>query len=334
MREALYYLPKDSGAVDCRLCPRHCVIHPGQAGFCRVRQNRGGALYAASFGMAASWGLDPIEKKPLYHFYPGAAILSFGATGCNLHCQFCQNWTIVHQDPETGSITPERAVSLALEAQTGDAGNIGIAYTYSEPLVWYEFVLETAILARSAGLKNVLVTNGYINEDPLLDLLPHIDAMNIDVKGFTDAFYRDYCAGRLAPALRAAEVAYTFGCHVELTNLLITGLNDSPAEIGRLVDWAASLSPGIPLHLSRYFPSYNLNLPPTPLATLDISADIASKKLKHVYIGNAPELGRQNTICPNCGNLLINRSGYQIQLTGLKENICAACGQQVNIRQG
>ena len=332
MREAIYYDKKAGGIVSCRLCPKYCVISPGQSGFCRIRHNKDGLLYATGYGRAASCGLDPIEKKPLYHFYPGARILSFGASGCNFHCEFCQNWTTVHNNPETARLTPEKAVSLAVEANGDDAPNAGIAYTYSEPLVWYEFVLETARQARAAGLKNVLVTNGYINETPLKELLPYIDAMNIDVKGFTEGFYRKYCAGAMAPVLRTVEIALEQNCHVELTTLLITGLNDSPEEIQQLVAWTASLDSEIPIHLSRYFPNYKMDLPATSLATLKMAEGIARNKLSYVYLGNAPELGGQNTYCPSCGNLLINRTGYRTQLVDLHDKECGNCGKKINIR--
>lgn len=331
MREAKYYEVHGDEGIGCRLCPKCCVIRPGHAGFCRVRQNHGGRLYAAGFGRVTSYGLDPIEKKPLYHFWPGSFILSFGAVGCNLRCRFCQNWTTVHGNPETLEITPQEAVSLALEAKGRGVPNAGIAYTYSEPLVWYEFVLETARLAKVAGLKNVLVTNGYINQAPLRELLDYIDAMNIDIKGFTEDYYRNYCAGGLAPVLRTVEIARERNCHVELTNLLVTGLNDSPAEIQELTDWAAALDSEIPLHFSRYFPNFEMDLPATPPATLRLAESIAKAKLPYVYIGNAPELGKQNTYCPSCGNLLINRTGYQTELTGLQGKKCHKCGNSISI---
>ena len=325
----MYYDSKDSNTLGCRLCPKHCAISPGQAGFCRVRQNYNGKLYAASFGRVTSYGLDPIEKKPLYHFYPGTLILSFGTVGCNFLCEFCQNWTTVHGNPETVPLTPEKAVSLAVDANMDGAINTGIAYTYSEPLVWYEFVLETARLTKAAGYKNVLVTNGYINETPLKELLGYVDAMNIDVKGFTETYYRKHCAGSLATVLRTVEIAREQNCHVELTNLLVTGLNDRSEEIQQLTDWIVSVDREIPLHFSRYFPNFNMNIPATPLKTLQMAASIAMEKLPYVYIGNAPELDRQNTYCPSCGNLLINRTGYKIQLTGLRGTACGKCGKSI-----
>lgn len=330
MREALYYEKKEQNLTACRLCPKLCTIREGKSGFCRVRQNREGTLLATNYGQVTAFGLDPIEKKPLYHFYPVSTILSAGTVGCNLRCGFCQNWSIAHGDPQTTELTPAQLVQLAQQQIERGNDNIGIAYTYSEPLMWYEFVLDTARLARAAGLKNVLVTNGYINETPLRELLPYIDAMNIDVKGFTDEYYHESCKGRLEPVVRTVEIARR-ECHVELTNLLVTGLNDSLREIRQLVDWVASLDAAIPLHFSRYFPNFEVNRPPTPLKTLQQVMEIARKKLDYVYVGNAPELDGQDTYCPQCGEKLINRAGYNTRLTGLDDDKCRVCGRVVMI---
>ncbi|MDD3652744.1 MAG: AmmeMemoRadiSam system radical SAM enzyme [Desulfotomaculaceae bacterium] len=330
MHEALYYEKKERKLTACRLCPKLCTIREGKSGFCRVRHNLEGTLFATNYGQVTAFGLDPIEKKPLYHFCPGSAILSVGTVGCNLRCGFCQNWSIAHGNPKTTDLTPVKLVELArLQIERG-YDNIGIAYTYSEPLIWYEFVLDTARMAQAAGLKNVLVTNGYVNETPLRELLPYIDAMNIDVKGFTDEYYHDSCKGRLEPVVRTVEIA-SQECHVELTNLLVTGLNDSPEEIGQLVDWIASLDATIPLHFSRYFPNFEVEHLPTPLKTLRQALEIARKKLDFVYIGNAPEVGSQDTYCPQCGEMLINRTGYNSRVIGLSGSNCRGCGRAIKI---
>ncbi|OPY58235.1 MAG: molybdenum cofactor biosynthesis protein A [Pelotomaculum sp. PtaU1.Bin035] len=330
MHESLYYDKKEQNLTACRLCPKLCTIREGKSGFCRVRQNRDGTLYATNYGKVTSYGLDPIEKKPMYHFYPGAFILSLGTVGCNLRCGFCQNWSIAHGDPPTTALTPDQVVEIArMQAEHGYP-NIGIAYTYSEPLMWYEFVLDTACLAKKAGLKNVLVTNGYINETPLRKILPYIDAMNIDVKAFSESYYHKNCVGRLEPVVRTVEIAHQ-ECHVELTTLLVTGLNDSPWEIGQLVDWVASLDREIPLHFSRYFPNFEMNLRATPLATLEQAAGIAREKLSYVYIGNAPELDDQDTYCPECRKKVISRTGYNIRVTGLDGKKCRNCGEVIRI---
>lgn len=330
VREVMFYEKKENNLVTCHVCPKLCSIREGKAGFCRVRENRHGALYAVNYGQVTSGGLDPIEKKPLYHFYPGSYILSFGSFGCNLRCGFCQNWTIAHGEPPASEYTPRQVVDMARREAERGYPNIGIAYTYNEPFMWYEFIADTAPLVHEAGLKNVLVTNGYVSETPLRALLPHIDAMNIDVKGFTDGYYQKSCAGRLEPVLRTVEIACT-SCHVELTTLLVTGLNDTPEEISRLVDWVASLDRDIPLHFSRYFPNFEVDLPPTPLETLERAREIALEKLSYVYIGNAPSLHASDTVCPDCGEKLIERFGYATQLSGLDGTKCRRCGKDISM---
>ncbi|WP_066638009.1 AmmeMemoRadiSam system radical SAM enzyme [Desulfolucanica intricata] len=329
MHEALFYEKKEADLTACRLCPKMCTIREGKSGFCRVRKNNQGTLYAINYGQCTAYALDPIEKKPLYHFYPGTYILSLGTHGCNLRCGFCQNWEIAHSDPRTVSVTPEQIVSAAKQQSKENCA--GLAYTYSEPFMWYEFVLDTAKLARKAGLKNVLVTNGYINETPLRQLLPYIDAMNIDVKGFTDNYYKKSCAGHLEPVKRTVEVSAAQNCHVELTTLLVTGLNDSHEEINSLVDWVYGVDKNIPIHFSRYFPNYKLDLEPTPLTTLKMAYEIARKKLSYVYVGNAPELNLSDTRCPACGEVLIERSGYRTEIKGLQEHRCKNCSEKINI---
>ncbi|NQS75551.1 MAG: AmmeMemoRadiSam system radical SAM enzyme [Peptococcaceae bacterium] len=328
MREALYYEKKDKNVAACLLCPHYCKIQDGKAGICRARQNKGGTLYATNFGRVTSYGIDPIEKKPLYHFYPGSYILSAGTFGCNLQCQFCQNWQIAQGEPDTTNITPADLVEISSNYSNMGYPNIGLAYTYNEPFMWYEFVYETAKLAREADLKNVLVTNGSVNGAPLRQILPYIDAMNIDVKGFTEDYYKKYCKGSLQPVLHTVETALQ-ECHVELTTLLIPGLNDSVEEIEHLISWVASLDPGIPLHFSRYFPMYKMDLPATPVEKLVQAREIALKKLHYVYIGNVQVPGASDTFCPKCGDEVINRVGYTTQGVGLSGRSCGHCGEEI-----
>lgn len=329
MREAMFYERDGSGKTFCRLCPKLCNIREGKTGFCRVRKNEEGTLYTLNFGKCTAVAVDPIEKKPLYHFYPGHDILSLGTFGCNLRCGFCQNWQIAHGDPDSRELSPRQVVELAVKyASAGDC--VGVAYTYSEPFMWYEFVYETARELRERGLKNVLVTNGYVNPEPLEELLPYIDAMNIDVKAFTDDFYKSQCVGMLKPVLRTVEMSVS-RCHVEITTLLVTGLNDLEEEIRKLVDWVAGLEPSPPLHFSRYFPNYKMEREPTPLRTLEKAREIAMEKLDYVYIGNAPELNGADTICPHCGEVLIERTGYYVRLKALDGHNCTRCGHQINL---
>ena len=282
MHEALYYDKLDGKRVHCHLCPNECLIADGRRGACGVRLNKDGALYAEVYGKTTGIALDPIEKKPLYHFHPGEYILSLGTKGCNFRCDFCQNWHLSQQlDSPTEDITSEDAVARAREV-----GSFGIAYTYNEPFVWYEFVLDTAKLARKNGLANVLVTNGYVNMAPLEGILPYIDAMNIDLKSFDESFYAKICRGKLKPVLDVIKRSAK-SCHVELTTLIIPTLNDSEEMIRREVDWIReNAGADTPLHFSRYFPCYKMTLPPTPVATLEMAGRIAREKLKYVHLGN------------------------------------------------
>lgn len=281
MREALYW-EKIDGKVACHLCPHECKMVNGLVGICGVRRNIDGKLYSLVYGETTSVSLDPIEKKPLYHYHPGEYILSLGTKGCNFKCPFCQNWGISQVlEAPTENVTSEWVVKKAREAKS-----FGIAYTYNEPFIWYEFVLDTAKLARKEKLENVLVTNGFVNPKPLEEMLPFIDAMNIDLKSIDDDFYEKICRGSVGPVLhtikRSAE-----SCHVELTNLIIPDLNDSDDDLTRLVDWIYdNVGPETPLHFSRYFPCYKLDKPATPIETLKRAEGIAKKKLKHVHLGN------------------------------------------------
>lgn len=328
MREAMWYEKLPDNKVVCQLCPHECCLGEGKSGICRVRSNRAGKLYTKNYGLCTSLTIDPIEKKPLYHFYPGKNILSLGTVGCNFNCVFCQNWHLAHGGPSLTIMEPKEVIEVALGEQ--EQGCIGIAYTYSEPTVWYEFVLDSCRLAKEAGLKNVLVTNGYIGEKPFQELAPYLDALNIDVKGFSNSFYRQYIKGDYKPVLKTAERALKFGCHVEITNLLVTGLNDSKEEVASLVEWCATnLGKDVPLHFSRYFPNYRLDAPPTPLATLEEAYELAVKKLNYVYLGNVPHLEKSHTYCPGCGEVVIYRTSYHIQIKGLTGDSCTFCGEKI-----
>lgn len=315
--------------IACGLCPHACRIADGNTGVCRVRRNVAGTLRSLNYGQVTSAALDPVEKKPLYHFYPGSLILSLGTWGCNLSCRFCQNWQISQGSPRAQHVSPQLAVEHALELRS--RGNIGIAYTYSEPIVWYEYVLDTARLARAAGLKNVLVTNGLIEEEPLRELLPLVDAMNVDIKSISDDFYRRLCgisSGRAAR--RTVELAWGH-CAVEITNLLVTDANDAEDDVRALVDWAASVSPFLPLHFSRYRPEYRHTSPPTPVDRIQRAIQIAREKLHYVYAGNILLDGASDTLCPSCGAVAVARSGYDVhsRLTG--DGRCPGCGGDVHV---
>lgn len=287
LKEAMFYVKRQNGSTHCFLCPHHCTIPPDRIGFCGVRKNINGILYSLNYEHVSSLALDPIEKKPLVKFHPGSYILSVGSTGCNFQCSFCQNYQIARAKPdgvETAIIKSEDLVKKAVEIKS--LGNIGLAYTYNEPTIWYEYVYETAKLAKAEGLVNVLVTNGYISRKPLEKILPYIDAMNIDLKAFTDEFYRNVVKGNLQNIKETVEISAKM-CHVEITTLVIPGLNDSKEEIEEMAKWLSSVSPEIPLHLSRFFPRYQMtDKLPTPIATLTELESLVRQYLKNVYLGN------------------------------------------------
>jgi len=306
------------------------VIAPGQSGECRVRINIDGVLRSVVYGYPCSLNVDPVEKKPLFHFLPGTKILSLATVGCNLHCRNCQNWEISQANPEDSqafAYAPERLVELTRYSQCPS-----LAYTYTDPIIFYEYTYDTAKLAKSKGIRNVLVTAGYINAEPWKRLLRYIDAANIDLKGITDDFYRRVCSATLKPVQDALVLAKAAGVLVEVTNLIIPTLNDKPEEIRQLVRWVkANLGGETPLHFSRFFPRYKMrHLPSTSAETLDMAHEIAiSEGMKYVYIGNIRSEAGQNTYCPACGTLLIERSQYTILKNHLKEGRCPDCSNQI-----
>lgn len=328
MKEALHYEKRDSGVL-CRLCPRFCRLQNGETGFCGVRQEADGRLYALNYGVVAALAMDPIEKKPLYHYYPGREIFSVGTLGCNLGCGFCQNWRLARNVPGLEEERRHPAELVQVLDSCGTRNPVGIAYTYSEPGMWYEYVLETAVLVRERGYKNVLVTNGYLNQEPLSELLPYIDAFNIDVKAFRDDYYRDYCEGRLEPVLRCVEKAAA-SAHVELTYLVVHTLNDSEEDIRRFTRWVASIDPALPVHFSRYYPQHKFTLPPTPVSVMENVRAVAQEVLDYVYLGNIPGHEAAHTTCPECGRVLIERLGYQVRNT-LPGGACPHCGRRTGI---
>jgi pyruvate formate lyase activating enzyme len=314
-----------SGKVACDLCPQACRITEGRHGLCLGRVNRGGTLYAMNYGECVSVAMDPIEKKPLYHVCPGRAVLSIAPNGCNLRCDFCQNYSISQARARTSRVEPADLVRLALES-----GSFGIAYTYTEPLVWFEYLLDAGGLAHESGLMNILVTNGVVNEEPLKELLPLIDAMNVDLKSMRPEFYRTYCHVDGLAAVKRTITLAARESFVEVTNLKIPGLNDSEDETRELVDFIAGLSPSIPLHFSAYYPTYKMTIEPTPVPTLVRAAEIAREKLHYVYLGNVGGAGDPNTYCPEDGSLLVRRDGYRAEAVGVDGGKCATCGRRAD----
>ena len=325
-KEARYYSVIKDGRVVCHVCPAGCVLKEGKYGICMGRFNKNGKMIVSNYGEVVSLTIDPIEKKPLYHFYPGSAILSTGPNGCNLSCPNCQNWNISQERVATEYIPPERMAAISM-----NEGSFGVAYTYTEPFIWFEYLLDTMPMVRSNGGKNVLVTNGYVMPEPLSELLTYIDAMNIDLKSIEKDFYRKVCHGKLKNVQETIIKAYDAGVHIELTNLLITGLNDSQKQITGLIEWIAEISDKIPIHFSRYFPVYKMNNPPTSTEVLKTAYDIAREKLDYVYLGNIHIPGTSDTYCPDCGAALISRDMYHTIIADLTGNRCGKCGRTINI---
>lgn len=322
MVEARHWKKLDDGRVGCELCPQACTIADGGHGICLGRRNLGGALYAENFGQCVSVAMDPIEKKPLYHVCPGKEVLSVACNGCNLRCDFCQNWTISQKKAPTTEVAPAEIVRLALAH-----ASFGIAYTYTEPLVWFEYLLEAGALAHEKGLMNILVTNGIVNEAPLRELMPLIDAVNVDLKSMNADFYKTYCHVEGLEAVKRTIRMAAEGSFVEVTNLMIPDLNDSEKETRELVAFLAGVSPAIPLHFSRYFPTHKMTIRPTPVETLTRAAAIAREKLHYVYLGNVGPAGDSDTRCPKDGNVLVRRVGYNVEVVGIKDGKCGRCGR-------
>lgn len=327
MQEALFYTKYENDTVKCELCPWNCNLEINQTGNCKVRTNKSGKLITSVYNRVAALGVDPIEKKPLYHFYPGKNILSIGEVGCNLHCKFCQNHRIsqcfASDFSGFNNITSDKIVSEASKTWN----NIGIAYTYNEPFTFYEFLLDTAKLAHQENLKNVVISNGYINKKPLKNLLPYIDAFNIDLKAFSNDFYQRQTNGKLSPVLNSLKLIAKSNVHLEITNLVIPELNDNESEFEEMVKWIATeLGEDVPLHLSRYFPQFKSQQPPTPINKLQKLFSVAKDHLHHVYLGNVSDEKRSSTYCEKCGNLLISRNHYQTEFIGIDSNgRCLKC---------
>lgn len=332
MTEAHYYEKHPTGEVTCTLCPHRCNIKQGKRGNCGVRKNQDGILYSENYGKVSAIHFDPIEKKPLYHFYPGSQILSIGTVGCNLSCQFCQNHEISQADSESYGFLSSYDAEDILKIAHGRKENIGISFTYNEPTIWFEYLMEVAEKAKQENLLTTMVTNGFINPDPLADLLPFIDAINIDLKAFTDEFYRKYTSSQLSPVLDSIQQMNEGGKHIEITNLVIPGLNDNTDSFREMVQWISTeVGKDTVLHLSRYFPAYKMSIHSTPMETLERLYYIARDHLNHVFLGNTGGVSYgRNTCCPSCGAEVILREGYYTRVTGLEPGgICSQCGKRV-----
>jgi len=321
MNKARFYEQTDDGLL-CLLCPNCCRLQPGEIGHCLSRgADNAGNMQLYSYARIVAANVDPIEKKPLYHVFPGRPIYSIGTYGCNLHCRFCQNSDISQHQHVGSELTPQQLVAEAKSIKD----NIGVAFTYNEPGIWFEYICDSAPLLRQAGLLTVMVTNGYLNPEPWSELCRHVDAMNIDLKSFNPDFYKNICGGQLEIVKNNIIAAIKAGVHVEITHLVVTALNDDIGEFSKLVDWLAELSDRVPLHISRYFPRYLELAPPTDPALIDSFVEVAAKKLKFVYPGNVS--ASQDTFCPACRSLLIKRRAYNV-MVNYQSNICQ-CGEKL-----
>jgi pyruvate formate lyase activating enzyme len=325
---ARWWRRDEDGRITCLLCPRFCRLGEGQAGFCFIRRHEAGELVSLGYGRPTGFAVDPIEKKPLNHFLPGSSILSFGTAGCNLGCRFCQNWDLSKARPEdlpARDATPAQVVALARRE-----GCPSIAYTYNDPVIFAEYVIDTAREARAAGIRNVLVTAGYVTPEAREELFHFVDAANIDLKGFTEDFYYRHSGGHLEPVLDTLRwLKRETGVWVEITTLLIPGLNDSPGEVRRESEWIVEhLGPDVPLHFTAFHPSFRMmDRPPTPPETLRGAREIArAAGVRYVYLGNVLDAEGQCTWCPGCGAALIERGWHDVRRNRLDGNRCAACG--------
>lgn len=312
--------------VRCNVCPHKCILEEGKFGLCRIRTVKSKIPVAINYGEVTSAGVDPIEKKPLYHFKPSKNILSIGSFGCNMTCSFCQNYEISQNKPQTQYVSIEDLIRIISTVEN----NMGIAFTYNEPFMWYEYIYDAAkkIKEYDKNINIVIVTNGYINEEPLIKLLPFIDAMNIDLKGYTNRYYNKICGAKLEPVLDTIKTCSKY-CHVEITTLLVSNENDSLEETREISQFISDIDKNIPLHLSRYFPRYKMQNNATEVEKIIKFREEAKKYLNYVYIGNVNGVDN-NTYCPKCGKLLIKRDGYNTEVL-TNENKCKECGENINI---
>lgn len=328
--EASFYSKLENKIIKCGICPQECEVKLNERGFCGVRENRGGKYYLIVHSRPCSINVDPIEKKPLFHYLPGEKAFSIATAGCNIACKFCQNWEISQYRPEQVpyvKATPKEIARMAKEKGCGT-----IAYTYSEPVVFFEYMRDTSLEGNKLGVKSVVITNAFINEKPLLELTKIVGAIKVDFKAFNDDFYRNICKGELKPVLKSMELIKKKGVHLEIVHLTIPTLNDSEREIKEMAKWIKeNLGAFVPVHFTRFHPTYKLkNLPPTPASTLIRSREIAmAEGLKYVYTGNLPGNEGENTYCHKCGKLLIKRLGFYIKENKIQNGKCPYCNETI-----
>jgi pyruvate formate lyase activating enzyme len=332
MQAARFFESSGENKVKCFLCPHQCLIADGKRGICGVRENQNGALVSLVYGKLTAANVDPIEKKPLFHFLPGSSSYSIATMGCNLRCDFCQNYGISQAPRETGTIEGARVSPQMIVASALESGCRSISYTYTEPTIYYEYAFDTAEIATSRGLMNVFVSNGFISEEPLRTIAPYLHAANIDLKSLRDEYYRKICGGRLEPVLQALKLYRELKIWLEITTLIIPGLNDSQQELGEIAAFIRQeLGAEVPWHVSAFYPTYKMvDRPPTPRETLVKAKQIGlNSGLKYVYCGNLDIPGGEDTNCPRCGFNLIARSGFQVENNQIKNGVCINCGEKI-----
>jgi pyruvate formate lyase activating enzyme len=328
----MLYNSLEAGKVQCHLCNHRCIISSSKRGICGVRENREGKLYSLVYGRAISLNIDPVEKKPLFHLYPGSSSFSIATVGCNFHCLQCQNHEISQMPADRGiidgaTVSPSRIVSLAKEHQCQS-----ISYTYTEPTIYFEYAYETAVLAHQEGIKNIFVTNGYMTEESLKTVRPYLDAANVDLKSFQEKFYKEICGAKLKPVLESLRWMRQFGIWVEITTLVIPTVNDSDEEFEEIAQFIVSLGPEVPWHISAFYPTYKmLNLPRTPASSLHRAREIGMRAgLRYVYCGNIPGEEGEDTFCPHCGRRVIERVGFRVAKNEVIRGECGHCRTKID----
>lgn len=335
LKEAMFYESVGEGRVQCHLCARNCIITEGKVGACSVRKNIGGKLYSLIYGLASAVATDPVEKKPLYHFFPGSSVLSFGTVGCCFRCEYCQNWHISQVKPgdyDLRDLGRPESIPSRIRRDACD----GVAFTYNEPTIWYEFAYDASKIVKEHGYYTIFVTNGYMNPEPLRKLAPYLDAMNIDLKCFRDELYMKMSKAHIQPVLDTLVLAKELGIHIEVTNLIVPEFNDDPNDLKNLSEWIVeNLGPDVPIHFTRYHPDYHYDAPPTPLKTLIQAYETAKNAgLNYVYLGNIMKTEYENTRCPGCSTLLVKRRVFFVErLYQIKEDkvLCPKCGTEIPI---
>jgi pyruvate formate lyase activating enzyme len=331
--EARYFIRLEDQKVKCLLCPHQCLINEGQKGICHVRYNEKGVLNTLNYNSFSAINFDPVEKKPLYHFHPGNEILSLGALGCNFHCKCCQNYEISQTDPATFPRTMKLSDAEIIKMAESRPGNIGIAFTYNEPTVGFEQIIDISKESKLKGLKNVIVSNGYINSEPLAEILEYTDAFNIDIKSFNEEVHKKFTGGELNFVLKNLIQIYAAHKHLEITYLIVPGVNDSISEFKELIEWISkNLGKNVPLHISRYYPRYKMTTSATQPEVILEWAALASHVLNYVYAGNISESEYHETRCPQCSKIIVSREGYSLSVKNFgKRGECLFCGQQIVI---